>query len=167
MERQGAAVHCLAPCFWANPARGEPIPPCRLTWSLISSRSSVRTWLKRVSWVTSALVCSPARSRKDKVSPRTDAASRGCGLGTALPPQHRTGRARQPTALPPPPWSRQDPFPCSTSCATPGPCSTGGTGTGCRGSLTAAIPRTPGKGGSGAGTYPGWMPARLLLQGER
>lgn len=35
----------------------------------------------------------------------------------SAPPRHRTGRARQPTALPPPPWSRQDPFPCSTSRA--------------------------------------------------
>lgn len=76
---------------WANPTQGKPTLPHHLTWSLMSSRSSVRTRLKSVSCVTSALVCSPARSTEDKVSARIGTASWWHWLGAALPPSTKPG----------------------------------------------------------------------------
>lgn len=47
----------------ATRPRRRPLRWPPLTWSRMSSRSSTRIWLKRVSWVTSALVCSPVRAQ--------------------------------------------------------------------------------------------------------
>lgn len=119
------------------------------------------------------------RKEKGHGQPQDRRSLPGLWAGDCSAPRHQTGRMRQPMALPPPPCSTQDPFPCSTFRAlrsTPSrgaPQALGVFGTGCRGfsasvkPQTLPSPPTPGNRGSRAGTYPGWRPARLSLQEER